>query len=67
MGVAERVRVAVARAPVITGRGRAMELTVSIGVACLHDADRHARSLIAAADECLYRAKRSGKNSVVVR
>jgi PleD family two-component response regulator len=36
-------------------------------VACLHNGDRQAASLIAAADECLYRAKRSGKNQVVVR
>lgn len=41
------------------------QVTVSIGVGCFRKATDSAESLIARADEALYRAKKSGRNKVV--
>jgi diguanylate cyclase (GGDEF)-like protein len=62
--VAERIRTAIAasRVPRVEGSGE-IEITASLGVASVApDAARDTKSLIAAADAALYRAKRSGKN-----
>jgi two-component system cell cycle response regulator len=40
-------------------------VTLSIGVAELHDADTEASELVKRADDCLYRAKNGGRNRVV--
>jgi diguanylate cyclase (GGDEF)-like protein len=57
--VAERVRVAVARAAILPG----VRLTVSVGVAVLSDG-MTGDDLFRAADERLYAAKWSGRNTV---
>ena len=44
------------------GNGTALRITASLGVATLPGAGYDARSLVEAADDALYRAKRLGKN-----
>lgn len=68
VGVAERIRGAVANAPVTTPAGE-ISVTVSIGVACIMPADFGSLDLDQAfeqADAALYQAKRSGRNRVVL-
>jgi diguanylate cyclase (GGDEF)-like protein len=60
--IAERARAAVAGAPVVVD-DLAVPVTVSLGVACPASATDPA-SLVAAADEALYRAKAAGRNRV---
>lgn len=60
--VAERLRAAVADAPVMAG-SLALPVTVSIGVAVARG-QAAADALIAAADAALYRAKEGGRNRV---
>jgi diguanylate cyclase (GGDEF)-like protein len=62
--VAERVRRAVAARTILTADGTPLHVTASLGVAAFPDA-ASARSLVAAADAALYRAKRAGKDRVV--
>jgi len=67
--VAERVRAAVAAAPFPDGAGRAIPVTVSLGIATALP-DRFASGaalsahLVAAADRGVYRAKADGRNCV---
>lgn len=61
--VAERVRVAVAREPMVDGN-KIIPLTVSIGIAGHPDDGTSADALFKAADTALLRAKRVGKNRV---
>ena len=63
--VAEKVRSAVTDRPVVTDAG-AVDLTISLGVACHPSDGTTVAMLTAAADTALYRAKRSGKNQVCV-
>jgi diguanylate cyclase (GGDEF)-like protein/PAS domain S-box-containing protein len=60
--VAERLREAIAELPIIVG-GRAIEMTVSIGVAAMADVP-DLQALVGRADEALYAAKRDGRNLV---
>ncbi len=59
--VAERLRAAVAGA-----RPQELDVTMSFGVAASVRAELDYERLYAAADSCLYRAKRAGRNCVVV-
>jgi diguanylate cyclase (GGDEF)-like protein len=63
--VAERLRREVAARPIEMPSGALLAVTASFGVASYPNA-RTQSALFAAADEALYRAKRDGKNSVVV-
>ena len=64
--VAERIRHNISSAPVTAGR-RTFMLTASVGVACVEpQIGSDIRTLVQAADEALCRAKRQGRNCVVV-
>jgi diguanylate cyclase len=66
LGVAEQLRQAVMKGELVrrsTGEKHSA-LTISIGVAALHEG-ASAQSLVEAADICLYAAKRTGRNCVV--
>jgi len=61
---AERLRAAIARAPVETTAG-AVALTVSLGIASTSEApEANADTLLRAADAMLYRAKQAGRDRV---
>ncbi len=64
-GVAERLREALADTTILSPEGAALRVTASVGVAAFPEAVGRA-ALVEAADEALYRAKRAGKNQVVV-
>ncbi len=61
--VAERARCAIATRQILTADGEPVALSASFGVAAF-PGTRDVETLIAAADEALYRAKRSGKDRV---
>lgn len=68
--LAERIRCAVAEAPIALDDGQAVGLTVSIGVAAVtgqvrQSADRLGAQLLQDADRAVYRAKAAGRNRVV--
>jgi diguanylate cyclase (GGDEF)-like protein len=63
--VAERVRMRIEETEVPRiEAGEGLRITASVGVATRRAAAGDVRSLVAAADEALYRAKRGGKNRV---
>ncbi|MDT8344235.1 MAG: PleD family two-component system response regulator [Thermohalobaculum sp.] len=61
--IAERIRLAVERAPVRLAGGKPVRVTVSIGLA-VHQPGGEAAALIDAADAALYASKRGGRNTV---
>jgi diguanylate cyclase (GGDEF)-like protein len=61
--VAERLRAAIADAPLLTRAG-ALSVTVSVGAASLHPDDKDISTLLGRADRRLYEAKRGGRNRV---
>jgi len=62
--IAERLRIAVERAPFVTDYG-SISLTISVGAAVYHPGDHITLdAVIDRADRALYIAKRSGRNSV---
>ncbi|WP_332877832.1 GGDEF domain-containing protein [Massilia sp. S19_KUP03_FR1] len=69
--VAQRIRASVANTPFSLSGGKAIDVSVSIGVATLEDFERDhaiegvAQQLVAQADAALYRAKEGGRNRVV--
>ena len=60
---AERLRRAVAEAPIQT-RGGPLTVTISLGLTLILPDDRDLGAVLARADECLYRAKQTGRNRV---
>jgi diguanylate cyclase (GGDEF)-like protein len=62
LGLAERFRENISREPVATSAGL-IEITTSVGVAVFPNVDT-SWTLLKAADEALYRAKASGRNTV---
>ena len=61
----EKLRAAIASAPVPIADGEELPLTVSVGAASLsHSEFSSAAEMIRAADQALYRAKRNGRNRV---
>ncbi|HEX7706916.1 MAG TPA: diguanylate cyclase [Thermoanaerobaculia bacterium] len=61
----EKLRQAIAEAPVALGAGQEVPVTVSVGAASLsHTQFTSASEMVAAADQALYRAKRNGRNCV---
>jgi two-component system cell cycle response regulator len=63
--VAERLRRRIASEPFKINSGeRAVEVTISIGLAALGEAD-NAATILKRADQALYKAKRDGRNRVV--
>ncbi len=73
IGVAERIRAAVADAPIVTTtiadgsleEGAIVEITVSAGVAAMIGDERDGHALFRAADSALLAAKRAGRDRVV--
>ncbi len=64
--IAERVRQTVGREPFpVSSTGLTLDITISIGVAALEDAEDTADTILKRADRALYRAKRDGRNRVV--
>ncbi len=63
--VAERIRRLCSASPVLIGHHK-VRLTVSIGVSTMDRSTESLESLIAAADEALYAAKRAGRNRVMI-
>lgn len=63
--IAERARHAVAAEPARSDT-LALQMTISLGIACTTDASSDPAMLIAAADEALYRAKARGRNRVEI-
>jgi diguanylate cyclase (GGDEF)-like protein len=61
--LAERLREAVAAAPVMAGEHQ-IPVTVSIGIAEFDPTDPHPDDILARADVALYKAKESGRNRV---
>jgi diguanylate cyclase (GGDEF)-like protein len=64
--LAERIRESVANEEFIVGDGSVVRKTISIGVSAYPMDAASSSELVQLADEALYRAKRSGKNCVLV-
>src|SRR5687768_12378205 len=64
LDVAERIRKAISAAPLAL-EDKAIESSVSIGVACFPEDGRSLDTLAARADRALYQAKQRGRNCVV--
>lgn len=58
----ERLRAAIAERAVEVGPGVAIPVTVSVGIALLHDGEGSAERVFDCADRALYAAKRRGRN-----
>lgn len=63
--VAERIRLALAASPLMV-EGEAVSFSASIGLACTDTCGHDLQRLFRASDAALYRAKRTGRNRVVV-
>ena len=63
--IADRIRTVVERYAFLWNR-RSIPVTLSVGVANLNHTHKDSQTLIQAADAALYKAKKSGRNRVVV-
>lgn len=63
--IAERICHTIDTQKIACGNGASVKVTVSIGIAVYPDDGRAEEALVAAADEALYMAKRTGRNRVV--
>lgn len=63
--VAERVRTSVEQSRIPTNAGE-LQITISLGVACLRPDTKDLQELLKRADVALYKAKQSGRNRVSV-
>jgi GGDEF domain-containing protein/HAMP domain-containing protein len=63
--VAERVRAAVAEAPLVGGLGEEGRVTLSAGVATFPEDGQDQDALLRAADDALYAAKHAGRNRIL--
>ena len=63
---AERIRARIEKTPFVIKNEKSINLTVSIGLACLQKNNYHADSFLKSADNALYKAKDSGRNKVCV-
>ncbi len=63
--VAERIRAAVEKG-IFEWDGKSIKVTISLGVASLHQGENVPDLMVRRADEALYRAKRAGKNQVCI-
>ncbi len=64
--VAERLRQAVANRPFTAAPGFALNITISAGVAALNGISESVDTILKQADQALYRAKREGRNCVIL-
>jgi two-component system cell cycle response regulator len=64
--VAERIRTAVAGQPFVTSPGHSLSITISAGVAGLGAVGDSVNTILRRADQALYRAKREGRNCVIL-
>ena len=62
--IGERIREQVERTIIDTGTPGKVKITVSVGVSSFPENGRSQEELVSIADQALYRAKGSGKNSV---
>jgi diguanylate cyclase (GGDEF)-like protein len=63
--IAERLRADVGREPIVQD-DKSVQVTTSLGVATMLEADLDEKMLIRAADQALYRAKEEGRNRVEI-
>lgn len=61
---AERLRVTISKSSVKLESGELLRFTISVGAACLREADGSLEALLKHADNALYAAKHSGRNCV---
>jgi diguanylate cyclase (GGDEF)-like protein/PAS domain S-box-containing protein len=64
--LAERLREAIAEAPVTLDSGESIPVTVSVGVAGYQPGDAELEAMVRRADAALYRAKAKGRNRVEI-
>jgi two-component system cell cycle response regulator len=64
--IAERMRKAISSKPFNAGAAAPINISVSIGIAALEGAAGNIEELLKRADQALYRAKRDGRNRVVL-
>lgn len=66
-GIAERIRLSVANAPIVLDDGQAVSITVSIGIALYQHGEPDLAAAQARADAALYCVKRSGRNRIQLK
>jgi two-component system cell cycle response regulator len=64
--VGERIRKMVAAKPFNAGPGCQLNITASVGISALNGVDEKVEDLLKRADMALYRAKREGRNRVIL-